>query len=67
MVIIRLVAGNWRVAGKKKQLYRLLADNLAANPGGRQEDVMVVPSPNERDDWSSGNGLASYLKENDAT
>lgn len=42
-----------------------LADRLAENPGLRCEDVQVILSPNARDEWSFGNGVASYLKEAD--
>ena len=32
-----------------------------ADPGMRREDVQVVITPNERPDWSFGNGIASYV------
>jgi phenylpyruvate tautomerase PptA (4-oxalocrotonate tautomerase family) len=63
VVFVHIVAGNWRDTAKKKALYRAIADNLARAPGLRPEDVQVVLSPNERADWSFGNGLASYVKD----
>ena len=63
VVFINIIASNWRDTGQKKALYRLIADNLSRDPGLRPEDVLVVLSPNERDDWSFGNGLASYVKD----
>jgi phenylpyruvate tautomerase PptA (4-oxalocrotonate tautomerase family) len=66
VVFIHIVAGNWRDTGKKKALYRAIADNLARAPGLRPQDVQVGLSPNERADWSFGNGLASYVQEADA-
>ena len=63
MVIINIVAGNWRDTAKKKALYRAITDNLVADPGLRPEDVLIVLSPNARDEWSFGNGLASYVQD----
>ena len=63
VVFIHITAGKWRDAETKKALYKAIARNLIADPGLRPEDVQIVLSPNERDDWSFGNGLASYVKE----
>ena len=61
IVIIDIVAGDWRDTSQKKALYRAITDNLVADPGLRPEDVVIVLSPNARDAWSFGNGLASYV------
>jgi phenylpyruvate tautomerase PptA (4-oxalocrotonate tautomerase family) len=61
VVIIHIVAGNWRDTTKKKALYAAIAAHLADRPGLRPEDVQVVLSSNERDEWSFGNGVASYV------
>ena len=63
LVIIHIVAGDWRDTPKKKALYRAITDNLVENPGLRPEDVLIVLSPNARDAWSFGNGLASYVQD----
>lgn len=63
VVFIHIVAGNWRDTAAKKALYKGIADRLVANPGLRREDVQVVLSSNERDEWSFGNGVASYIKD----
>lgn len=63
VVIINIVAGNWRDTAKKKALYRAITDNLVADPGLRPEDVLIVLSPSARDEWSFGNGLASYVQD----
>lgn len=63
VVFIHITAGNWRDTAQKKQLFAAIADNLARDPGLRPEDVQVIVSPNARDEWSFGNGLASYVKD----
>lgn len=62
IVFIHIFAGNWRDTARKQALYQAIADHLAADPGLRREDVQVVISSNERDEWSLGNGVASYIK-----
>lgn len=61
LVVIHIVAGNWRETEKKQALFKAITDNLVKNPGLRPEDVVVVLSPNGRDEWSFGKGLASYV------
>lgn len=63
LVMIEITASDWRDVGQKKALYRAIAENLAADPGLRPEDVLVVLSPNGRNDWSFGRGLASYVED----
>lgn len=65
VVFIHIVAGNWRDTATKKALYKAIADRLVAKPGLRREDVQVILSPNARDEWSFGNGVASYVKDPD--
>lgn len=62
VVFIHLVAGNWRDTAQKQALYQAIADRLAISPGLRREDVQIVLSSNQRDEWSFGNGVASYVK-----
>ena len=63
IVFIHIIAGSWRDTPTKKALYKAIADRLAGSPGLRREDVQVVLSSNLRDEWSFGNGVASYLNE----
>ena len=63
LVFIHIVAGNWRDTRTKQALYQAIADRLSENPGLRREDVMVILSPNQRDEWSFGNGVASYVND----
>ena len=63
VVLVTIIASSGRDTTQKKALYRAIAANLAQDPGLRPEDVLVVLSPNAREDWSFGNGLASYVKD----
>ena len=67
VVFIHITAGNWRNTATKKALYKAVADRLTKSPGLRREDVQVILSSNERDEWSFGNGLASYIREPNPT
>ncbi|PYX38859.1 MAG: tautomerase family protein [Acidobacteria bacterium] len=63
IVLVHIVAGRWRDTETKKALYKRMAELLAEKPGIRAQDVHIILSPNDRDDWSFGNGLASYVKD----
>lgn len=63
LVFIHIIAGNWRDTATKKALYKAIADRLSENPGLRREDVLVFLTSNQRDEWSFGNGIASYVKD----
>lgn len=63
VVFVHIVAGNWRDTATKQALYKAIADRLVVSPGLRREDVQVVISSNARDEWSFGNGVASYIKD----
>jgi len=62
LVIIQITANNTRGVEKKKALYRQIADNLAANPGLRREDVFINLVEVLPENWSFGNGVAQYAK-----
>ena len=62
VIFINIIAGDWRDTAKKA-LYKAITDNLVSDPGLKPEDVLIVLSPNARDQWSFGNGLASYVKD----
>ena len=63
VVFINITFSNWRDTATKQRLYKRLCELLSANAGLRPEDVQVILSPNTREDWSFGNGLASYVKD----
>ena len=62
LVIIQITANNTRGVEKKKALYRQIADNLAADPGLRREDVFINLVEVLPENWSFGNGVAQYAK-----
>lgn len=65
IVLIHIIAGRWRDTATKRALYRALADKLSTHAGVRPEDVQVSLTGNDKDDWSFGNGLASYVPESE--
>ena len=60
IVIIQIVASKTRNTDMKQALFKAIADNLAHSPGVRSEDVLIVLSYNDREDWSFGKGLAPH-------
>lgn len=58
LVQITLTAG--RSLEQKHALYRRIADNLAQAVGLRPQDVWVNLVEVARENWSFGNGIASY-------
>lgn len=61
VVFIHIVASRTRSTATKQAFYKAVADNLARDPGLSPQDVQIILSPNEREDWSFGNGIASYV------
>ena len=60
-VLISITAGKRRNTQTKQNFYRRLTELLQESPGIPPEDVMVVISTTEAEDWSFGNGLATML------
>lgn len=60
-ILIAVTAGHRRSPGVKQAFYRRLAELLAHSPRIRSQDVMVVISTTEAEDWSFGNGAATML------
>jgi phenylpyruvate tautomerase PptA (4-oxalocrotonate tautomerase family) len=63
-VLIAITTGKPRSTAVKQAFYRRLVAELAESPGVRPEDVMVVVSTAQGDEWSFGSGLpaASLLE-----
>jgi phenylpyruvate tautomerase PptA (4-oxalocrotonate tautomerase family) len=62
VVFIDITASDWRDLPAKQALYKAIAERLAVSPGLRPEDVLIFLSPNKREDWSFGHGVASYVE-----
>jgi 4-oxalocrotonate tautomerase len=61
LVMIQITVSNTRSVGKKQALYRRIVERLADNPGLRPEDVLITLVEVLPEDWSFGNGRASYI------
>lgn len=62
LVMIEITASAGRDTQTKQRLYAAIARRLAERPGVRPEDVLIVLTPNAREDWSFGRGVASYVE-----
>ena len=60
-VLVGLTLAAGRSAEVKQGFYRRLCDLLVAEAGLREQDLAVCLVENAREDWSFGNGQASYL------
>lgn len=61
VVFIRITVFNTRTTEQKKALYRRAVELLAAKPGIRPEDVFINVLEAAKENWSLGNGVASFL------
>jgi len=62
LVLIEITLNQGRTLEMKRALYRRIAERLAENPGVRKEDVLVNLVEVPKENWSFGNGEASYAK-----
>ena len=60
LVYIRITVFNTRTAAQKKALFQRIAALLGESPGIRPEDVFVTVLEAAKENWSVGNGLASF-------
>jgi phenylpyruvate tautomerase PptA (4-oxalocrotonate tautomerase family) len=60
LVIVQITCNTGRTVEMKQALYRSIADNLAADPGLRPEDVFINLVETAKENWSFGNGVAQY-------
>ncbi|MFZ6778925.1 tautomerase family protein [Undibacterium sp. Ji83W] len=56
-VLIQITAGRQRSAATKQAFYQRLVSLLAASPGIRAEDVMVIINTTAAEDWSFSGGV----------
>jgi 4-oxalocrotonate tautomerase len=66
IVIIQITISSGRNLQKKRALFRRIADNLAAL-GVRREDVWINLVEVAKENWSFGNGVASYAPQETAS
>lgn len=61
VVFIQMTVSNTRTLDRKRELYRRLTELLGENPGLRPGDVFINLIEVARENWSMGNGIASYV------
>jgi phenylpyruvate tautomerase PptA (4-oxalocrotonate tautomerase family) len=59
-VFIQVTLNLGRTVEVKKALYARIAENLAASPGLRKDDVLVSLVEVPKENWSFGGGVMSY-------
>jgi 4-oxalocrotonate tautomerase len=60
VVFIQITLNKGRTLEQKKALYGRIAELLAKEPGIRPEDILINLVECAKEDWSFGNGMASY-------
>ena len=60
VVFIQITLNKGRTLEQKKALYARITELLEKEPGIRPEDVLINLVESAREDWSFGNGIASY-------
>ncbi|HLX81545.1 MAG TPA: tautomerase family protein [Burkholderiales bacterium] len=63
LVIIQITLAAGRSLQLKRSLYRTIAERLGTAAGLRPEDVLINLVEVARENWSFGNGIASYAPE----
>ena len=67
LVIVQITLNTGRSLALKRALYRALAERLRAAVGLRSEDVWINLVEVAKENWSFGNGVASYAPEEPVT
>jgi phenylpyruvate tautomerase PptA (4-oxalocrotonate tautomerase family) len=63
IVMVQITMSSGRTLEQKRALYRRIVERLAATAAVRPEDVWVNLVEVARENWSFGDGLASYAPE----
>jgi 4-oxalocrotonate tautomerase len=61
-ILVRVTLSAGRATAAKQAFYARLATLLEDRIGLRTEDLAVILTENQREDWSFGGGRASYLE-----
>jgi 4-oxalocrotonate tautomerase len=59
-VFVQITCADGRTVEQKKALYAGIAANMARDAGVRVEDVIINLVETKRENWSFGNGIASF-------
>ena len=59
-LLIQITLNAGRTLEQKRALYARIAENLSRDPGVRPQDVMINLVEVPKENWSFGNGKASY-------
>jgi 4-oxalocrotonate tautomerase len=62
VVFVQISMNVGRTVEMKRALYRRMTELLNADPGIRPEDVMINLVEVPKENWSFGNGIASYAQ-----
>jgi phenylpyruvate tautomerase PptA (4-oxalocrotonate tautomerase family) len=62
-LLIQITLNAGRTLEQKRALYARIAENLSRDPGVRPQDVMINLVEVPKENWSFGNGKASYAPE----
>jgi phenylpyruvate tautomerase PptA (4-oxalocrotonate tautomerase family) len=60
LVMIQITWNEGRTVEQKKALYQAIAEGLSASLGIRPEDVLINLVEVKKENWSFGNGVATY-------
>jgi 4-oxalocrotonate tautomerase len=60
LVMIQITWNEGRSLAQKQTLYKTIADGLQATIGLRREDVLINLVEVKKENWSFGNGVATY-------
>src|SRR5580698_8648159 len=60
LVMIQITWNEGRTIAQKQALYKTIADGLQATIGLRREDVLINLIEVRKENWSFGNGIATY-------
>ena len=60
LLYIRITVFDTRTAAQKQALYRRAVELLGQNPGVRPQDVFINVLEAAKENWSLGNGVASF-------
>jgi 4-oxalocrotonate tautomerase len=59
-IFIQVILNEGRTVAQKAAFYKAIADGLHARLGLRREDVFIVLTEVKKENWSFGNGEATY-------